>query len=100
MREWERDLLCTEIVVSMCINIFTCTSEVFDQRLQLVRFTFPHVVLIESGVLQDKWQQPQLNRHGCELMCQMHGETTIVYNKFLWKVYVIQIVLPEELKIN
>ncbi|KAN0124636.1 hypothetical protein V8E53_015744 [Lactarius tabidus] len=42
-----------EIVVSARIRLFAGTNEVFDRVLQLVRLTFPRMVAIESGEIEE-----------------------------------------------
>jgi hypothetical protein len=43
-----------EIVISVHIRLFAGTNEVFDQVLQLVRLTFPRIVVIESGEIEEE----------------------------------------------
>jgi hypothetical protein len=46
--------LCAEIVISVHICLFAGTNEVFDRVLQLVRLTFPCIVAIESGEIEEE----------------------------------------------
>jgi hypothetical protein len=51
--QMRRKGLRAEIVVSARIRLFAGTNEVFDRVLQLARLTFPRMVAIESGEIEE-----------------------------------------------